>query len=429
MSAKSLNVRSAGVASVSQAFSAASNFLIVLALGRYGGARSVGEFSVALAIYAAFLGLQRAALCSPLMARAEGATSPVEDERRYAVTLSLAMAVPISLALAGTGAMTSFHPLCLLGIVLPGVLAQDAFRYLFFRNLRPTGAVLLDGLWVLGSGVSFVLLRHDPSSDLAILLWGGSGVIGAVVGATVLDVRAAPLRDSFRWWRSSLWRSSRWLTLEAALYNLDLQIQAFGFTLLAGAAAFGTLQVAGSLVGVAFFVTTGATTVLLTHFAGERRPGPKDALRVSVINFLAIAMVTAVLLGTSTQVVHLLYGNRIAVPRLLILAVGINNALLGASGGAYAYLLAKRREQEIPLARLALLVFAPIAVVVSHSDFQLAMWILDGSAAAQLVILSWAAHRCSRGSGEDNAAVKVDVHDGVQLDEGGQDRRVTVGRL
>jgi O-antigen/teichoic acid export membrane protein len=390
---KTENVRSAGVTAVSQSLSAASNFVIVVALGRYSGARAVGEFAVAFAVYTAFLGIQRAALTSPLLARAEGSTADLADEKSRAVTCSLLLSVPASLILLPVGLAVAYPPIWLLGLVLPGVLAQDAFRYLLFRSRRPSGAALLDAVWVVGSCISFFVLRSRPTSATAILLWGVSGLLAALLGMALVSLPTGSVRTAYRWWRTSLWPSGRWLTIEAGFYNVDLQIQAFGFTAVAGAAAFGTLQVASSLVGVAFFLTAGVNMALITHFARQDKPQRRDTLLASGVNFTTIAVVTLVLMAASSLVVHLIYGHRLAVPPSLILPVGLYSALIGASGAPYMHLMARHAEKTIPIARSALLIFAPVAVIVSRHDFRLALWVLCFSAAVQAAILSYSAFR------------------------------------
>jgi O-antigen/teichoic acid export membrane protein len=387
------DARSVGIVTLSQTFSAASNFLIVLSLGRYGGIRMVGEYSLAFAIYTAFLGVQRASITSPLLARAIGSTAATSDESSFAVTSSLCLSVTTSVFLLGLGALLGNHSILLLGVVLPGVLLEDALRFVSFRVGRHMNAVLLDGIWVVGSAASVIVLRGHPASGTAVVLWGASGSAAALCGMAVMRLRPVSPFASARWWKAWLWRSGRWLTLESMFFNVDLQVQAFGFIALAGVDAFGRLQVAESLVGVSAFVITGVNVVALAYLARASEKRASAALLVSVIDFVAVGLVTAGILAGLPSILDILYRHRVVLSPHIVLAVGIYTGILSAACGPQALLMARHAEKAMPVTRALLTLFTPVAVVVSAASFQDALWVLCGAAAVYVVAIFYAAWR------------------------------------
>ena len=398
----SQHARSVGLITVSQTFSALSNFLIVMALGRYGGIRMVGEYSLAFVTYTAFLGVQRAAVTNPLMARALGSTGPAAEEASLAVMSSLCLGLGTSVVLVVVGSGLGIAPLAMLGLVLPGVLVEDALRFVAFRSGRHVVAVVIDGLWVVGSAGSVLVLRAHAGSARAVLLWGLAGSLAAVVGMVYLRVRPRPLPAACRWWRAYLWRSGRWLILDAFLYNVDIQVQAFGFTAAAGIEAFGRLQVAQSLVGVAAFVTTGVNVVALSYLARNHERRERTAVMVSVIDLITVLVLTGGIVVALHPILHVLYGHRIVLGAPIVLAAGLYMGLLVAGSGPQALLMARHSEQALPATRTLLTAFfTPLAVATSVVGFQDALWVLCAGAAMYVVVISYVVYRPAPAMPED----------------------------
>ena len=387
-------VRPVLVTTISQALSAGSNFVILLALGRASGAFEVGKYGLAFGVYNAALGLQRSMMTDPLLARPVGSTADQRGENDRALTCSIAIAALAALIVGVVGFATDYDQLKILALFLVLVLTQDACRYLLFRNSRHAVAVALDGLWFAGSCTSFVILRGHPGHGPALIIWGVSGSVAAVLGLLMLRFR--PVRPSVAapWWRSHLWPSSRWLTLEAGVFHADQQVVIFGFTAMAGATLFGKYQIAQSLVGLSVFVTTGIGVVAVARFSHRTDDQLREAGLVSLISFGCVALVTASLLALSGPIVRLLYGDKITIPGQMILATGASLAFMAAAGGMQVLLRARRTERILPIARaVVLLAFAPAAVIVSKHNFSAALWILVGESVSYLLILTWAAAR------------------------------------
>ena len=384
-------VRSAGQAAVSQGLSAASNFVIVLALARGGGSHVVGEFALAFVVYNAALGLQRAVVSDALLARPidDHASAAGSDAR--AATSSLLLSLVSALVVLAIGALTKYHQLALLAVFLPALLLEDLYRFLLFRRGRTAAAIVVDGTWVAISCLALPYLIAHASPHTAILVWGFGGTAACIVGGFVCRVRFARPTPSYRWWREHLWCSSRWLTLEAILFHIDQQVQAFGFVAIAGSAAFGHWRLALALLGLAVFIDAGVRIVGVTHLSrhhGDRR----TALQASVASATFTLAITAVLLVTEPVIVPLLYGDHVHVPRMIILICGIYLAASSAATGPLSVLRGQHRERPMPIARgVSLIVFTPLALFVARTDFQAALIIITAGSIAYTAIVAWAA--------------------------------------
>ena len=379
------------MASLSQSLSAASNFIIFLALGRAAGAHEVGHFALAFVVYNAVLGLQRAMITDALLARpAKGATPSPSPERR-AMTNSLILSSAAGCVVLVVGILTPFHQLAVLAPFLPALLLEDLFRYLFFRRMRPGLAVACDAVWVLVSYAGFVYLLAQPSIHTAVLIWGLGGLAGATTGLLIARTGFAPIGESVHWWRTQLWRSSRWLTLESLFFHADQEITAFGFTAVAGAAVFGEWQIAQSLLGLAVFVNAGLSIMTVTHLS-HNTSDRRRAVLVSILSAGFVLLVTAAVCVGSTPLIRLLYGSRVSVPLGTIAATGLTLALGAAATGSIALLRARRDERTLPLARgVSLLLFTPAAVVVASRNFTAALYVLAAGAFVYLTIVARAA--------------------------------------
>ncbi len=385
------------ITSVSQAFSAASNFAIVVALTRASGSAEVGRYILAFTVYTAALTMQRAMLTDALIARRPGSTAPVREEDNRTLTVAAAVSLTEAVVILMIGWGTGFKQLSLLSLFLVFLLMQDACRYVLFRNLRHGGAAILDGIWFVVSCTAFVILRRHPGHVVAVTVWGTGGSLACFVGLAFVRFRPAPLVDSLRWWREHLWPSTRWLALESVFFQSDQQVQAFGLTALAGPTLFGRYQQAGSLVNPAVFLTTGIALVAVTHFSRNERGQYGNALVVSAVCFGCVAAVTGVLLSISHFVIHLLYGNKTTISNAIILATGAIYACVVAATGVHGWLRSQRSERILPMARgIGLVVFAPIALVVADHHFVAGLWVLAAEAFVYMVIISVYGYRFSR---------------------------------
>ncbi|WP_426572101.1 hypothetical protein [Aquihabitans sp. McL0605] len=390
----SLNRRkamSAGQAAISQGLSAASNFIILLALARGGGSHVVGEFALAFVVYNAALGFQRAVVSDALLARLVDTDDGGADADARAATSTVLLSVTFAAVVLVIGVATDYHQLALLALFIPPLLLEDLYRFLLFRRGRTGAAIVVDATWVAVSCLALPYLIAHASSHAAILVWGLGGTAACIAGGIVTGAHFARPGPSYRWWREHLWCSSRWLTLEAVLFHLDQQIQAFGFVAIAGSAAFGHWRLALALLGLAVFIDAGLRIVGVTHLSrhtGDRR----TAVQASAASAAFTLALTAILLLAEPVIVPVLYGDRVHVPRAIILVCGTYLALSAAATGPLALLRGQQRERAMPTARAASLVlFTPLALIVARHDFVAGLWIITAGAATYTAIVAWAA--------------------------------------
>lgn len=156
------------------------------------------------AVYGVCVGLSGGLTSIPLVVR-YSAAPPARflQATRASVGTALAVGTVAGVLCVGVSFVTApavEGPLRALGVCLPGLLTQDAWRYSFVTGRTPAKAAANDGLWIalqlLGIGV---LVAVGAVSALSmVLVWGGSASAAAVLGC--LQVKAAPApRKALAW--------------------------------------------------------------------------------------------------------------------------------------------------------------------------------------------------------------------------------------
>ncbi|SDS59258.1 Membrane protein involved in the export of O-antigen and teichoic acid [Nocardioides scoriae] len=241
-----------------QVLSSATNALLSFLVARSVTETEFGGFSIAFTVFSVLVGLSRAVSSSPLSVRFAG-----KDDRlfRPAGAASVGTALVVG-AVGGVGCLVAGSlldgaagtALLALGVVLPGLLVQDAWRFVFFAEARPQAAVVNDALWaVLQIGAVLALVAADLGTVGPLLLaWGGAACAAALLGLRQAGVRPAP-RSAVTWLRRH-WDLSRYLLLEYVTLQGGMQLA------LLCIASIGTLSAVGALRGVQ--VLLGPTTIL-----------------------------------------------------------------------------------------------------------------------------------------------------------------------
>ena len=208
-------VRSFGWGLLDQMLSSVTNFALNILVARAVSPRDFGAFSLAYATYTLALGATRALALEPLVVRFSAAS---EDRWRSAAGSAAAtslvigavigMLIVLAAAVATADLRTAF---VLLGIALPGLLLQDAWRFSFFASGRGDQAFLNDLVWAaaLLPAAGLLLATGNQSITSLMAVWAASGWIAAAVGLAQgrilprLDQTISWLRDqrdlSFRY--------------------------------------------------------------------------------------------------------------------------------------------------------------------------------------------------------------------------------------
>ena len=241
-----------------QIISAGTNAALSFIVANSVDETSFGGFAVAFTVFSLAIGLSRAFSTSPLAIRFSGAA---DGDYRAAAGAAVGTAVTMGLlgsviALVGglvTGGVAG-QALIALAVVLPGLLAQDAWRYVFIAAGRPSAAVLNDGLWAVVQIAAVVALVELGASTIGLLIlaWGVSAAAAALLG--VRQGGSWPHVRRARGWI----REHRDLTGYVAAEFATLQFLNQGALLVI--ASIGSLATIGALRGAQ--VLLGPVTIL-----------------------------------------------------------------------------------------------------------------------------------------------------------------------
>ncbi|WP_369054993.1 hypothetical protein [Kineococcus terrestris] len=259
-----------------QMIASANNFLVQIIIARSVSEDDFGSFAIVFAIFSVLTGFFRAVATQPVAMRFAGAG---DDEFRRASGAAVGLVFTGSLLLGAglvvAGLLGPFpavlgQSLVALGIVLPGLMMQDAWRQVLFARLRPAAACLLDATWgVLQLAAVAVLVLSDVGSVFAFTLaWGGAAVAASFVG--LAQVRTRPkLTRALPWVReqSSL---TRYLVPEFVLQQSGVQIAIVIVAAVAGLAAAGGLRGANMLTVPATIVSAGLLSFAVPELVRRR---------------------------------------------------------------------------------------------------------------------------------------------------------------
>jgi O-antigen/teichoic acid export membrane protein len=259
---------------VDQVISSGNNFLIQIIVARSVSADDFGAFAISFAIFSVAIAMFRALSTSPLAIRFSGADD-AEFRRGGSAAVGTTLLVSIGLgvvlvAVAFLFAGSIRSCLMALGLIIPGLLTQDAWRQTLFARLRPAAACLQDGIWAVLQLSAALLLAfaHVPSPAPFVLAWGGSALLAACLG--VLQVGFLPRMTA----------TMSWLREQFSLikYMLPEQVIAYGSTHLTtvlvsaviGMAAAGSLRGGALLTAPATMVASGLVSFAIPELSRRR---------------------------------------------------------------------------------------------------------------------------------------------------------------
>jgi hypothetical protein len=146
--------------------------------------------------------------------------------------------------------------------MLPGLLVQDNWRFVFFTQGRPALAAGNDIAWACIQFPLLAFLLHSGSGvSGCVLAWGGAASAAAVLGA--FQARLVPnVRGSASWLREHFDLASRYAA-EFLVERGSLQVALYAVAVVAGLAALGSLRAAQVLVGPVAILFLSAEVVAL----------------------------------------------------------------------------------------------------------------------------------------------------------------------
>ena len=255
-----------------QAVCSLSNFVVGLFVARELGVEAFGVFSIAWVTYGLVINISRGLATDPLMVRYSAVPS---EEWRGAVRGAAGTALVVGCA---TGAVSLILGLSMggaigkafvaLGIILPGLMLQDSWRFGFFAAGHGQKAFLNDVVWGVAMIPPMILAKAHSSVVAFLLAWGVSAAIAAGFGVWQAGVWP-DLRHVREWLRETRDLGSRYL-VENVSNSGGSQLRAYGVGAIAGLAAVGTIRGAELLLGPFMAVLMGLSFVAVPEAAREQ---------------------------------------------------------------------------------------------------------------------------------------------------------------
>lgn len=311
---------------IDQGFVSLANFGLGVVVARLVSPTEFGAFGIVFAVYLVALNIARGLATQPLTIRF-GIHDPEEFRRASGEATGLAVVLGLLGGLASIGLATILPaPLSAgfvgLAVALPGLLVQDAWRFVLFTAGRGREAMVNDVVWtlVLVPLVAFVAALGVESVMTLVVCWGVGATAAAAIGA--IQTQTLPqIGRAVAWWREHLDITPRFLSSEL-LQMAGSQGALLAVGAIAGLAAVGSLRGAQLLLGPFNVLSIGIHLTLVPEAA---------RLRNNMARLRRMAIVASLVLGLP----GLLWGIT-----LLLLPDSIGREILGESWpGASAVLL------------------------------------------------------------------------------------------
>ena len=311
-------VRSFGWGFADQMLSSATNFLLGVLVARSVDAAAFGAFGLAYAIYTLALGAARALAVDPLAVRFSAVS--VDQWRSgvaHAAGTSLLFGTVVGVGSLGAATLAGSPlsaTLAVLGIALPGLLLQDAWRVSFFVVNRGARAFWNDFVWaaVLIPGAALVLWGGGASMAALVGVWAIAGWTAALVGLAQSRVVPRPDR-TFSWLREQRHLAVRFLA-EFVVSSGTAQLAIFLIAGLTTLADVGHLKAGQMMLGPLNILFMGAGLVAVAETSRFLAQSPKKMEA-------AVYIVSAVLaLGTIAWTIA-----------ALLLPSSVGEALMGSN--------------------------------------------------------------------------------------------------
>jgi O-antigen/teichoic acid export membrane protein len=259
-----------------QAASSVSNFAVGIYVARSLGVTAFGVFSLAWVTYGVVLNVSRGLATDPLVVRFSGVP---DSSWRRAVARSTGTALGVGTAIGaaclvvGLGLGGRLGPaFACLGVMLPGLLLQDAWRFGFFAAGNGRKAFVNDVVWGIALVPAMVVAARVGSVAAFVLAWGASAAVAAAYGCLQSGIR--PRMSGARGWL----REQRDLGYRYLVENVSLsgasQLRAYGLGAIVGVGAVGAVRGAELLMGPFLAVLMGLSLVTVPEAARVLRQAP-----------------------------------------------------------------------------------------------------------------------------------------------------------
>ncbi|GAB2824404.1 hypothetical protein [Streptomyces daliensis] len=259
-----------------QAASSLTNFAVGIYVARSLGLAAFGVFSLAWVTYGVVLNVSRGLATDPLMVRFSGVP---DASWRAAVARASGTALGVGAALGGACLVAGLAlggrvgpAFACLGIVLPALLSQDAWRFAFFAAGAGRKAFVNDMVWGVALVPAMVVATHVGSVPAFVLAWGGSAAVAAAYGWLQSGIRPR-LTGARAWLREHRDLGYRYL-VENVSNSGASQLRAYGLGAIVGVGAVGVIRGAELLLGPFLALLMGLSLVTVAEAARVLRRAP-----------------------------------------------------------------------------------------------------------------------------------------------------------
>jgi O-antigen/teichoic acid export membrane protein len=370
-----------------------TNFMLTIFIARMLGATQFGAFSLAYVTYGFANNILRGLAIQPLLIRFSGVELPTW-RRAVAGCTGTALLMGIVMgACAGVAGWvlggTSGAAFLALGLALPGLMLQDAWRYSFFAMRYGHHAFVNDGIWAAVQIPLLLFLGFSGHANvfLCILAWGAGALVGAVAG--MVQARVVPdLAGTVDWLRRHRDLGPRYVA-ENTGNNATETFRTYAVSNILGLNAVGYIQAAGTLMGPFKILFYGLSLITMPEAVRILRRAPQRlplfSLAVSaVLTVLALLWGMTLLLAMPRGLGHLFLGDmwRPTYPLVLptVIAVLSQCVTMGAMHGLHALGAARRSMRGVLTASAIVLTSAVVGAAIggtltSMYCFAAAMWV------------------------------------------------------
>lgn len=325
-----------------QALSSATNFALAVIVARNVSTAEFGAFTLAFAAYLIILTISRAVTTEPLTIRYSTA-DPAGWRRGTARATGAALLFGLSsgtvvsvVGLVVGGAVG--RVLVVLGLALPVLLLQDAWRYAFFAARRGGSALVNDLVWAAGlvGLLAFTGRVWDPSAATTLMAWAGGAAVASVFGVYQAQIAPDP-RLARAWYREHRDLTPR-LAVEAAVLSGAYPLVLFAVGGVAGLRATGALRAGHVLMNGIHVLTYGLQLSAVPEATRTAQRSARSLRRFCLAVSVALATVavlwTAVLLVLPDSLGRVVLGETWTEARRVILPLGIAATAGGVQAGA-----------------------------------------------------------------------------------------------
>lgn len=335
-----------------QAVCSMTNFAVGIYVARSLGLTAFGVFSLAWVTYGVVLGVSRGLATDPLVVRFSGvpdASWRAAAARSSGTALGVGAAIGTVCLVIGLSLGGRVGPaFAALGVVLPGLLLQDAWRYSFFAAGTGKKACVNDLLGGVALVPALLLAASVGSVQAFVLAWGAAAAVAAGYGCFQSGIRPRP--DKARAWL----REQRDLGYRYLVENVGVsgasQLRAYGLGAIVGVSAVGVVRGAELLLGPFLALLMGLSLVTVPEAARVLRQAPHRLAKFCLMLSGGLA-VAALLWGVALLLVpdragELVLGDvwgsasELIVPA--VLGVAGSGLGIGAAAGLRALAAARR---------------------------------------------------------------------------------------